>query len=150
MISYSEREIFTRTEVATLQFAQLIVDHCSYFEPGSTEEPVRCHELARVVAIFLGTDFQVQDGRFGFVEHSWIWMGHLNTAKGRLGLPKILDVYVPGSLPQVQIVDSSTALPQRYSLAALPDLTVRTDVIDRLSEAIAPLAIVQAWRSRKL
>jgi hypothetical protein len=56
------------------------------------EEELRCHELARAVGRLLKLEHQ--DGRFGTREHSWLWVGKKT----------VLDVYVPGSLPQVQLI----------------------------------------------
>jgi len=70
---------------------------------------VRCHELARAVAELLKLTFE--DGYYGMVEHSWIW---LSPREPLSPLPKILDVYVPGRIPQVQLIDPHIHLPFEY------------------------------------
>lgn len=54
-------------------------------------------------ARFVGArlDLVVQDGYFGFVEHSWLWTGPQPQLIWQI--PNILDTYVPGALPQVQL-----------------------------------------------
>jgi len=50
----------------------------------------------------------MQDGKYGFVEHSWLWTKPISECKiltPRLGFPNILDVYCVGSLPLVRLVD---------------------------------------------
>jgi len=76
--------------------------------PVELGEHVRCHELARAVGKILGLPYQ--DGRFEAVEHTWLWAlpGWEFRAEGRNdpgAPPPVLDVYVPGALPQVQLVD---------------------------------------------
>jgi len=76
------------------------------------EPEIRCHELARVVGKLLG--LSVQDGYYGFVDHSWCWTFPIDQARivGRLGFPNILDPYSVGSLPQVRLLDGNcTSLP---------------------------------------
>jgi len=67
---------------------------------------IRCHELARAVHHYLPSTV-VQDGWFDNVEHSWLW-----TEKPCVSGLKIIDVYQPGSYPQVVCVD--------YAAASLP------------------------------
>jgi hypothetical protein len=129
MIGYAEREIFTAFEKMMLEQAVAFVSKVPYEIDG---EPVRCHELARAVGSVLG--LTVQDGRFGFVEHSWLWLSNPRPIDGELHpfcLPRILDPYVPGSMPQVQIVDTASGLPARY-LPAQPRTDVREDVVRRI------------------
>jgi hypothetical protein len=69
-------------------------------------DDVRCHELVRAVAI--AADFPdkcLQDGYYGFVEHSWLWVPNppVNPL-GNTKWPHILDVYCVGRLPQVQLI----------------------------------------------
>lgn len=59
---------------------------------------IRCHELARAVARLY--DLVVVDGHMGDAEHSWCLCPMRGTAA-----PWLLDVYVPGRLPMVQLVD---------------------------------------------
>lgn len=62
---------------------------------------IRCHELARAVAIFFRRSplrLKVVDGKFGIVDHSWIETGHSYKHI-------ILDVYAVGSVPIVQLHD---------------------------------------------
>lgn len=129
MIGYAEKEIFTEREKDFLRRAVELVSKVPYDIHG---EPIRCHELARAVGSVLG--LAVQDGRFGFVDHSWLWLSELQLIDGEPHmwcLPRILDTYVPGSMPQVQIVDTASGLPARY-LPAAPRTDVREDIVGDL------------------
>src|SRR5437763_1419140 len=67
---------------------------CSAY-PGNE---LRCHELARAVHLVVHAreyKLVVVDGKCGPIEHSWI---HLSDGV-------ILDPYVPGRMPAVQLVD---------------------------------------------
>ena len=88
MIGYSQQEVFSMNDLTWMRHAQHIVAQLP-------EHPqVRCHEVARVVAM-LCFGVEVVDGKFGAVEHSWL----LTRDKA------ILDCYAVGSLPMVQLVD---------------------------------------------
>lgn len=65
-------------------------------------ELIRCHEVAAIVGELFGLG--VQEGKYGAVDHSWLW----------LTTGQILDPYVPGHLPQVQIIDNAASLPYVY------------------------------------
>jgi hypothetical protein len=101
--SYSELEVFSPEELLLWRRAVDLVARIP--EPGSGRE-IRCHELARAMGRVLG--LEVQDGHYGFVEHSWLWTRPLPrsalTRETRLGFPNILDVYAVGQMPQVQLV----------------------------------------------
>lgn len=128
MIGYAERHVFTMREKDLLRRARLLVERAPYEAFG---EPVRCHELARAVGRVL--DLEHQDGRFGFVEHTWLWTERLSDKFAPPWvLPRILDVYVPGSLPQVQLVDTASGLPPRYYLSNVFDVVIREDVIEEI------------------
>lgn len=103
MKSYSARKVFAPRELRLLARAERLVA-CA---PGKLHgEYVRCHELARAVGRILG--LPVADGWYGFVEHSWLWTKQPDLVDGPLGLlPNILDVYVPGRVPQVELVHVS-------------------------------------------
>jgi hypothetical protein len=128
VISYSEREIFTLREK---KIYHLVCGLVGFVAPSDIDgEPIRCHELARAVGKVL--DLEVCDGRFGFVEHSWLWTESLDPAVAPWVLPRILDVYVPGAIPQVQLVDTHSGLPPRYYLSNVLDVTIREDVVEHL------------------
>lgn len=118
MKSFAEREIFSSQELGLLKRATEIVS-CLPHELDGWE--VRCHELARAVSELLGLspyEIYVADGYYGMVDHSWIWTSAPSKRPRRWELPNILDVYIPGSLPQVQLVHTATALPLNYRLDA--------------------------------
>jgi len=127
MKSYFESEVFAASEIRMLQLATQIVADVPSAIRG---KGVRCHELARYVGERLG--LEVQDGIFGFVEHSWLWTKPLEE---RLPwrLPNILDVYVPGQVPQVQLVHLATSLPMPYRRGE-PRTDIRQDVLAFLRE----------------
>ena len=131
MIGYSESDIFTEVERSMLRRAIKLVDRV-----GKHASVIRCHELARAVGELL--DLQVQDGFYGFVEHSWLWTGPVDIKKTptvRLGFPHILDVYSVGRLPQVTLVaGDSPSLPHvGWSYRPGP---LRTDLDLPLIEAL--------------
>ena len=100
MKGYAETDVFNVAELQLLRRAQRIVDVL----PASIEgRVIRCHELTRAVAEFLGCE--VCDGWYGMVEHSWLWTKPLELFNG---LPNVLDVYAPGRPPAVQLVHSSS------------------------------------------
>lgn len=103
---YAYRDVFTTQELAIYDQACDLVARVPYAIEGA---PVRCHELARAIASRLGLTFQ--DGCYGMVEHSWLWLTPLVQLAP---LPKILDAYVPGRVPQVQLVDPDVHLPFEY------------------------------------
>lgn len=94
--------LFTRREVRLWETATALVASL----PNLHGKVVRCHELARAVGFLL--DLEVVDGHYGTVEHSWLYTCSKN---GGIPIPgcrlRILDVYVPGGLPMVQLVDNA-------------------------------------------
>jgi hypothetical protein len=116
MIGYAEREVFSAREKHLFRMATMLVSRVPYALDG---QPVRCHELARAVGRVL--ELTHEDGRFGFVEHTWLWTEPKDHPKFAAPwvLPNVLDVYVPGSMPQVQLVHMATGLPSRYYLSNL-------------------------------
>lgn len=132
MRGYAERKVFMRYETALLREAEVLVQKAPDEMLG---EEVRCHELARAVGEILG--LEVADGHFGFVEHSWLWVRPPVSQLRPWTLPNILDVYVPGAMPQVQLMHMGhTGLPQRYSPHPIRDLVVRDSVVERLIAAM--------------
>lgn len=125
MRGYSETDVFSAWELDVLRRATAIV--------AAVDRASRCHELAHAVARALG--LQAQDGHYGMVEHSWVWLTPWDKPwrPGKYP-PNVLDVYAVGSLPQVQLVDMRGLLP--HMQAYRPGLP-RTDVdpleVDRLS-----------------
>jgi|GEM_PF-2787853 len=133
MIEYSERHIFTRRELDLLKQAQNLVANAPYLDGDG--EPIRCHELARAVGRVLCLDYA--DGRYGFVDHTWLWTESPGDSIP-WKLPNVLDVYVPGSLPQVQLVHTdSSGLPPRYYPSKNFDVIVRHEVIESLIAGFA-------------
>lgn len=128
MIGYAEKEVFTDQEKALWVRAVRLVEFAPYFD--GTNEPIRCHELARAVGAVLNLEHE--DGRFGFVEHTWLWTTPREPRLTPWVLPNVLDVYTPGSMPQVQLVHMANGLPHRYSLQCVSALDVRHDIVGRL------------------
>lgn len=118
MITYAERACFMRTHLRLLALADACVARLS----DSWGNELRCHELARAVervAWKREYRLEVVDGHCGPVEHSWL----------RLVDGVILDVYAPGRLPTVQIVDPLVG--GAYRPGALRS-DIRQQVVDRL------------------
>lgn len=127
MIGYAEKEVFTARERELFGLAQTLVVIAPYELFGRL---VRCHELARAVGRVLG--LRVEDGRFGFVEHTWLWTEPPEKALMPWAMPRILDVYVPGAMPQVQLIDTASGLPPRYYLSNVFDVVIRERDVDDL------------------
>lgn len=132
MISYVQRQIaaeFLRAHELALALVARVPNHLD--ERG---REIRCHELARAVArellrrAGLGTPgIRVVDGRLGAIEHSWL---ELTSA---LKDQAILDVYTPGRVPQVQLIDKHPVITACYRES--PTFTgprIHLETIDRL------------------
>lgn len=109
MKSYAERQIFHVVAQAIWCDAVDIVARVS----DRWGNEVRCHELARAAMTALqalnqsklneaNATLGIVDGKLGAIEHTWItYTCNDATAPRRF----ILDVYTPGRLPQVQLID---------------------------------------------
>lgn len=132
MKGFAESEVFEPFEVELWKKATALVERLPAHV--NDDEEVRCHEVARVVGEQLG--LMVRDGHFGFVEHSWLWVEPYEGSGEQLWrLPNILDVYVPGELPQVQLIHTTSALPMPYRFG--PTRTdIREDVMKELRKCL--------------
>ncbi len=125
MKSYAEREIFGTYAVAIWEDAVWYVGRVS----TSWGSELRCHELARAAHRALLADhadrlrtwkvaLAVVDGLLGPIEHSWITYEVLGQPyRGVVrDVPRahVLDVYCPGRLPQVQLIDGSSTISREY------------------------------------
>lgn len=94
MKSHSELRVFQELEVRVWQKAS----HLIGLLPDDPE--LRCHELAHALGIYFRGNplrIQVEDGRYGLVNHSWLyWLGPSTYT--------ILDPYCIGRLPMVQLI----------------------------------------------
>lgn len=136
--SYAETDIFTEQEIQDYQNSSALVDSL-----GREFSDVRCHELARAVGLVL--DLPFQDGYFEMVDHTWLWTRELtdkeqsfmyksgNAAAG----PHIIDVYTPGCVPMVQLVDTNSwQLPYKRSYRpGQTRIDIRDSVVSRLLES---------------
>jgi hypothetical protein len=116
MITYAERVCFQPRHLLVFARVQVLVARVA----DTWGNELRCHELARAVhAVVADRTLTVVDGHCGPVEHSWL----------RFSDGLIIDAYVPGRLPSVQIVDSIVGAMYRPGPA-------RTDIgqsiVDRL------------------
>lgn len=94
MITYAERVCFTAGHIEMLHY----VESCVARIAASWGNELRCHELARAVQRVIAHkmyELIVVDGKCGPIEHSWLCFSD--------GV--ILDPYVPGRLPAVQMID---------------------------------------------
>jgi hypothetical protein len=124
MITYAERVCFRSEHMKLLAAAELSVSRVA----KTWGNELRCHELARAVHVVLDEKIsklvatcalRVVDGKCGPVEHSWL----------RTGTGIVLDPYVPGRLPAVQILDPLLAVMYRSG----PSRTdIRQEVVDQL------------------
>jgi len=124
MKSYSAHHIFTPDEIKVWRMATELVEGL----PENQE--LRCHELARAVALYLHCErpqLLVCDGKFGLAEHSWLVV----TTPGR---HVILDVYTVASLPMVQLIDAGSLAVREARRYA--EGTCRDDVNERAVRAL--------------
>lgn len=114
---YSD-ELFVAQDIKLLERAIAIVERL----PGKIGgRYVRCHELARFVLRHLDSSGPfVVDGKRDCYEHSWIM----------LPTKCVLDVYVPGHLPQVALVAGMAPSPRFQSGPMRND--IREDVLAAL------------------
>lgn len=118
MKSYAERQIFHVVAQAIWCDAVDIVRRVS----DRWGNEVRCHELARAALTALqalnqtklneaNATLGIVDGQLGAIEHTWLTY----TCKDAVA-PRhfILDVYTPGRLPQVQLIDTHVFIGRGY------------------------------------
>jgi hypothetical protein len=140
--SYSEKEMFGASELRLFRQAAHLVAQVAIV-PSLSMDEVRCHELARAVGHVLG--LTVQDGWYGYVEHSWLWTRPLDEPVGvRWALPNILDVYAVGSLPQVQLIHMTPATghTQNYRPLPAPRTDIALSIVELLVEKFRKLQAV--------
>jgi len=125
MKSYAEREIFGSYAITIWMDAVTYVSRVG----AMWGNELRCHELARAAHRALSAEhaerlrtwkvgLTVVDGRLGPIEHSWITYA----PPAPIGQPyrdaprraHVLDVYCPGRLPQVQLIDGSSTISREY------------------------------------
>ena len=121
MITYTERACFTLGHIRLLRH----VEECLSRVSDGWGNELRCHELARAVQTVVTASramlmaFVVADGKCGPIEHSWLCFSD--------GV--ILDPYVPGRLPAVQIIDPIVGAAYRPGTARSD---IKQSIIDRL------------------
>lgn len=144
MKSYAERSCFTPLQIGAWRRAMAWV---SRLRSPQRVGALRCHELARAVAHgfrFDRPELVVVDGKCGPVEHSWLiwdssrsdagWLQRQGPAVVRRHYAShgaILDVYAPGCVPQVQLIDSLMGI-GRY-LVGPPREDIRENIIRNLT-----------------
>ena len=144
MKSYTERHVFGPEAVVLWECACRAVASVTTemaTEPNWSHPELRCHELTRAVVKALGlSPGVVVDGKYGPVEHSWIWLPH--------STPAILDVYCPGRIPQVQLVHGILqVVPHPYRAGDRPRSDIDTRRVDALSEyMLAAFRAAKGWR----
>ena len=70
----------------------------------------RCREVSRAIGYLL--NLQVQDGHYGLVEHSWLWLQPWTWGTHP---PSILDPYVIEYVPKVRIVEFNPSIRDLYN-----------------------------------
>lgn len=132
MKGYAETDIFGSWEMERLDHATRLI---AWIQPDSRHEPVRCHELTRAVAHILrrdltdGVDIIVDDGQYGMVDHSWMWL----KPPSRCGLvTSILDVYAVARLPQVQLVSFQVLGTRKVNDVSYRSGPERTDIDEKV------------------
>lgn len=118
MITYAERTCFRESHLHLLARVEANVARVS----NTWGNELRCHELVRAIHLVVCArehKLDVVDGKCGPIEHSW-----LGLADG-----VILDPYVPGRMPAVQIVDPIVGTAYR---PGAPRADIRRAIVDRL------------------
>jgi hypothetical protein len=117
VITYAERACFGSAHQRLLARVEALVARVS----SAWGNELRCHELVRAVRFVISDEYvlMIEDGKCGSVEHSWL----------RFSDGVILDPYVPGRLPSVQIVDSFVGTAYRPDD---PRDDIRQWIVDRL------------------
>ena len=146
MKGYAQLEVFTPRSIRLLEVATMAVERLP--DTGcyeGTEEWIRCHELARIVAIVLAPEFSLEiiDGRYGPTdaagyEHSWLLYEEPTQKKRFIGQLFILDPYAIGRLPQVQLLDPYAGNLKLY-MRGKPRDDIRHDHVKRESDRIKEL-----------
>jgi hypothetical protein len=143
MIPYVETEFFSKEEMALYHKACWLVHQI----PDDFPQEIRCHELAQAVGRIL--DLPYVDGFYGCVNHTWLWTRH--PTHEEIGFldrggwthdnrPRILDVYFPGVIPQVVLIDTFNMLPQWKLYNSGP---YRDDIDNELVERMVRLMDVE-------
>lgn len=118
MITYAERSCFRHAHLKLLARVEAYVGLIS----NAWGNELRCHELARAVHLVVYArehKIEVVDGKCGPIEHSWLMLSD----------GAILDPYVPGRLPAVQIIDPIVATV--YRPGPRRD-DIRQEIVDQL------------------
>jgi hypothetical protein len=136
VIGYAALEVFPPALTALWLKATSLVERAR--DTDFAVKPVRCHELVRAVAEVLDLPRGcVQDGYYGFAEHSWLWVPGPpeSPLSKRVGWPHILDVYSVGQMPMVRLVaGDNTGLPH-VGWSYRPDAP-RTDIDSAVVERL--------------
>lgn len=119
-------DLFDAYELVSLDIANALIGGVESLDHEGRQ--VRCHELARAVITFLGAHWtsgapRVVDGSYmGWIQHSWI----------RFSSGNVLDVYVPGRHPHVQLVGGDHPTARTTYRIGEDRSDIRTDVLERL------------------
>lgn len=114
MKNYAEVQVFTKKSVEAFKDARRVVNgivsyNGRYFD--RRQEWIRCHEVARIVALTLRSKYKltVVDGKFGsprpYIEHSWLIYDECDHPLQPLSFKCFIDPYAVGRSPMVQIID---------------------------------------------
>jgi hypothetical protein len=137
VIPYAQREVFTPLTLDLLQHAEMFIARVS----SQWGNELRCHELARAAFLVLvqisAYKMRVVDGVVGIVDHSWIEIAANDRYDRNRSRMVILDVYCPGRLPQVQLVDSFVFLRPTYEERE-PRGDIREEIVQRLVKQMRP------------
>lgn len=144
MIGYAERACLASAHLEAYRAARAFVGRVSSHLSPAGEE-IRCHELARAVvrclrpAVPARLSLRVVDGSLWSVQHTWI---EICGSPEETSLDAILDVYAPGRVPQVQLLDNHASVIVGYRPGS-PRGDIREAVVEVLvAEMTAPPAFV--------
>ena len=118
MITYAERACFREQHLQLFTRVEVYVARVS----NTWGNELRCHEMVRAIHAVVDAQehkLDIVDGKCGPIEHSWL----------RFSDGVILDPYVPGRMPAVQIVDPIVGTAYR---PGPPRDDIRQAIIDHL------------------
>jgi hypothetical protein len=119
--------VFSARDAEVFRLARALISRVpSHLDRDGRE--IRCHELARAVCAHLvARDLvaEVIDGDLYSIEHTWILLPRWINAP-------ILDVYTPGRLPQVQLIDHHLWIVRGYEAHPALRSDIRQEVVDDL------------------
>ena len=120
MRGYAAERVFSEIALKDFQRATALVDCLP--DVDSEGRLIRCHEVVRALKDRLHPDWELEDGHYKTVNHTW-----LVSRRGH-----ILDLYSVARFPVVQLFDSDIHFHRNIYKAGKPRTDIRQDVVQFL------------------